>query len=56
MAAIQKLEYADISSNFSALSPLIGHPNIHNIHTLENQCISKAMKIANPAAPAIGYA
>jgi hypothetical protein len=56
MAAVQKLEYADVAANFGTLAPLIGRPNVHSIRHLENQCISKAMAIANPAAPNMGYA
>ena len=36
--------------------PLIGCPNVHSICTLENQCILKAMAIANPVAPDMSYA
>ena len=56
MAAIQKLEYTDIVANFGKLPSLIGHPNVHSIHTLENQFILKAMAIANPAALNMGCA
>ena len=56
MAAVQKLEYADIAANFGKLPPLIGRPNVHSIHALKNQCISTAMAIANPAAPDMGSA
>ena len=56
MAAVQKLEYADVAANFGTLAPLIGRPNVHTIRHLENQCITKAMTIANPAAPNMGYA
>eukprot|EP00804_Cyclotella_cryptica_P001830 CCRYP_018403-RA/>CCRYP_018403-RA protein AED:0.65 eAED:0.23 QI:0/0/0/1/1/1/2/0/799 len=56
MAAVQKLEYAYIAANFGTLAPLIGRPNVHSIRHLENQCITKAMAIANPAAPNMGYA
>ena len=55
MIAVQ-LEYADIASNFGKLPPLIGCANVHSIHALKNQCISKAMAIANPAVPDMGYA
>ena len=56
MAAIQKLEYADIATNFDTLFPLIGCPNVHSIRILKNQWILKAMAIVNPAATNMGYA
>eukprot|EP00804_Cyclotella_cryptica_P013523 CCRYP_017243-RA/>CCRYP_017243-RA protein AED:0.41 eAED:0.30 QI:0/0/0/1/1/1/5/0/1642 len=55
MAAVQKLEYADVAANFGTLAPLIGQPNVHSIRHLKNQCITKTMAIANPAAPSMGY-
>jgi hypothetical protein len=54
--AVQKLEYTDVATNFGTLAPLIGRPNVHSIRALENQCITKAMSIANPNAPNMGYA
>ena len=47
---------SNVAANFGTLAPLIGRPNVHSIRHLENQCISKTMAIANPAAPTMGYA
>eukprot|EP00956_Cyclotella_meneghiniana_P012367 scaffold17598_cov22-Cyclotella_meneghiniana.AAC.1 len=55
-AAVQQLIYSDVASHFGTLSPIIGRPNVHSIRALENQCISKAVSIANPNAQNMGYA